>query len=267
MTKLKIGLDARDVKDALRKRHPAYEMMYVGVGRWTCIEEWNNIDLLALDAWAEGRVVGYEVKVSRSDMRSELLDPTKRAAAVAMCTQFYFATPAGLLKPEERDFQEPEWGPEDFQRAPCTNPDCRAGQERRGFRRSYPKARGPRLRGTTNEGVTVQVSSGYDWSGACCVVCRGYGAIAKSRVELEAPMLWIPRDVGLVVVGPGGCSVIREAPRRKITEPLVRWPYGSSRLPAEDASRLQRAALAQLVRWVSARPDPRHAERGRNLSE
>lgn len=283
-SRVQIGLSADDVKDALRKRHPAYEMEYAGIGRWTCLEEWHNIDLLALDAWSEGQVVGYEVKVSRSDMRSELLNPSKRAEAVAMCTRFYFAVPAGLLKPEEREFVEPEWEPSDFVRPRCTNDACSAKGRLndRGFMRHYPKARGSSLRGKDIEGVTVFIGyhtdsgtkedgSTYSYQAiinACCMVCKGYGTTAKSRVELEAPMLWIPKDVGLIVVGPGGCSVLREAPQRKVTEPIIKWPYrnGPSRLSPEDASRLNRSAISQLVRWTSARPDPRHALRGRNIS-
>lgn len=279
------SLTAADVKTALRRRHPAFDPQLVGVGRWVCIEEWRGVDLLALDAWRAGDVVGYEVKVSRSDMRSELLDPTKRAAAVAMCTRFYFAVPAGLLTPEERAWEEPEWEPADFIREQCTNPKCSARIERRGWYRSAPKPRGPKLRGTDGEGVTIRLGfytdrgtypSGGTYTHhlaieACCAVCRGYGTVSKSRVEQIAPTLWVPRDVGLVAVGPRGCAVLREAPRRTVTEPVIPWPYlGFARedgltprrsIPPKDRSRLERQAIAQFARWVSARPDPRHAAR------
>ena len=61
---VQVGYTARDIKDALRLRHPAYEPGFAGVGRWTTIEEWERIDLLALDAWRSAQVIGYEVKVS-----------------------------------------------------------------------------------------------------------------------------------------------------------------------------------------------------------
>lgn len=279
-------LTAEDVKDALRRRHRAFEPMYEGVGRWTCIEEWENIDLLALDAWASAEVVGYEVKVSRGDMRSELLDPTKRARAVAMCTRFYFAVPAGLLTPAERAYEEPEWAAEDFVRQPCTNPICRAGGVRRGWHRSTPKPRGKILRGTAKEGVSIHLGfhtdrsepgemPGYSHTAevtACCAVCKGYGTTKRSRVENEAPTLWVPRDVGLVVVGPGGCSVLKESPVRKITEPIIPWPYRGrpasiARISEQDVSRLERQAINQLVRWVSFRPDPRHTNRSNAVSD
>lgn len=244
------------------------------------MEEWQNVDLLALDTWASGEVIGYEVKVSRSDYRQELLKPYKRAKAVSMCTRFYFAVPAGLLTPDELDYEEPEWIAEDFERQPCSNPDCRAGRAGRGFLRHHPKPRGSRVRGTDREGVTVHLGFDRDKGTrpdgstythayevvACCTACKGYGHTAKSRVEIEAPTLWVPRDVGLVAVGGRGCSVIREAPRRKVTEPIIPWPFVGFRghdnnfasFPVEDASRLERAAIAQIVRWASFRPDPRH---------
>lgn len=101
---------AADVKAKLRGRHAATQQMGVRTipGAWTCIEEWGGIDLLALCAHSSGGVpgiryprVGYEVKVSRSDYRAELRKPHKRAAAVAMCHEFYFAVPRGLLRGDE----------------------------------------------------------------------------------------------------------------------------------------------------------------------
>lgn len=240
------------------------------------LTEWRNIDLLALDAWQSASVVGYEIKVSRSDMRSELLKPAKRAEAVAMCTEFYFAVPAGLLTPAEREWYEPTWEPADFHRTPCTNPDCSASHQRRGFARRYAKARGKTYKGTDIEGVTVRLGDGTDRGVdkhgatythhfvvvACCAVCKGYGTIEKSFVERVAPTLWVPRDVGLVVVGSAGIAqVLKKSPVNKLPEPIIPWPYTpgtNSRLTPENSNRVQRQTLAQLVRWASFRPDPRH---------
>lgn len=278
-------LTAADVKAALRRRHPAYDPRLSGVGRWTTICEWQNIDLLALDAWRPGEVIGYEVKVSRSDYRSELLDPTKRQAAVAMCTRFYFAVPAGLLTPEERAWEEPKWSPEDFVRQRCTNPKCWMRREARGYMRNMPKPRGPILRGTEREGVSVDLGSIVDRGvhphggtythhlqlRGCCVVCKGRGTTERCRAEEISPMLWVPKDVGLISVGPRGCAVLREAPKRTVTEPIIPWPYlgyrredgppTRSRMKPEDISRLERQAINSFARWVSARPDPRHLGR------
>jgi hypothetical protein len=104
---------ATDVKAKLRGRHPATQTMGFRQvpGAWTCIEEWAGIDLLAFCVHASPASgcasrtryprVGYEVKVSRSDYRAEIGNPYKRSTARAMCHEFYFAVPAGLLKPEE----------------------------------------------------------------------------------------------------------------------------------------------------------------------
>ena len=139
-------MNATELKDILRRRHPAVgtdEML----GSWTVLEEWMEIDLLALSATkvasgAQRRShyprVGYEVKVSRADLRRELLDPRKRANALAVCHEFYFAVPEDLLKEEEIAYAEPEWRwPQDFRRAPCPercHPPDRHTRRRRGIR-------------------------------------------------------------------------------------------------------------------------------------
>lgn len=295
--KVQIGPNASEIKDALRKRHPAYDPQLAGVGQWTCLEEWQNIDLLALDAWASGKVVGYEVKVSRGDMRTELLNPSKRSAAVAMCTEFYFAVPAGLLKSEELAFEEPDWTAEDFERDPCKGIDSfgpttrwdrrpRYGgqcQKLRGLKgraryysvknvptghlvevpipvtinptdvSHYPESNQQRM---LDQHLRIQLGEhGTKW--VKCPSCQGKGHSELSRVERESPTLWVPKDVGLVSVGPNGCSVIKPAPKRKVTEPIIPWPFTGSPTN-EDSARRERQAINIFARWISARPDPRH---------
>lgn len=260
---------AMDVKAALRRRHPGDDNGGM-VGQWTCIEEWRGVDLLALNAWQKADVVGYEVKVSRSDMRGELLRPDKRAAAVAMTTEFYFAVPAGLLTAEEIAWEEPEWEDADFRRVECTGvpefgglPFVRARHQRWGgqCRRSRTArahvVRVPRpevvkvpswyVRDGENEAVAAaRWMQGFRGSGeehhAPCWACGGKGYLERSRVEREAPTLWVPRDVGLIAVGARGCHVVKASPTRKTPEPIVTGQRG----------------LNDLVRWVSHRPDPRH---------
>lgn len=220
-------MTADEVKDALRRRHPGdtYGSM---PGQWTCIEEWRGIDLLALNAWQAADVVGYEVKVSRSDMRRELLRPDKRAGALAVTTRFYFAVPAGLYTAEELAFTEPPWERGDFERQACLG-GCFT---LRGLRGSWRRVPVPR---------TDNPYGG--WTEVPCDVCDGRGHAEVSRVEQEAPTLWVPSDVGLVVVHETTTRVVKASPRRKDPEPL--------------ASSRQR--LNNLIRWVSHRPDPRHA--------
>jgi hypothetical protein len=242
---------ARELKDRLYGRHPGG--VFPQPGAWTCIEEWRAIDLLAWSAWSsEGgyRRVGYEVKVSRADLRRELLDPLKRARNVKWCNEFYLAVPAGLLTDEELAWEEPEWGPADFERAPCRyssegadapSPSDDPGQCHRGKRRG--RLFGPLRKpwgwdeGRAYAGWERDARRAVQYT---CDGCGGRGWSERSRVELEAPQLWVPRDVGLVTVDGRGCTVERPSPVR----------HGiPSFTPCE---------LGQLIRWVSMRPDPRH---------
>lgn len=172
---------AAEVREKLRGRHPATQTMGRRLipGPWTCIEEWRNVDLLAIAATqhpAQGSkggaypVVGYEVKVSRADYRSELKKPEKRADALKFCNEFYFAVPRGLLRDDEIDTAAPP--------------------------------------------------------------------------ELGEPSLYVPDDVGLVLVDGRGCRVVKPAPVNRNPEPLFTEFWGNN--------------VGNLVRWISARPDPRH---------
>ncbi len=273
-----LRLTAEDVKDALRGRHPTDNNNGGIVGQWTCIEEWRNIDLLALNAWRKGDVIGYEVKVSRSDMRHELLRPAKRVLAVAMTTEFYFAVPAGLLTPDEIAFEEPEWEEGDFQRVDCPGvPEfggarsARATRQRWGggcYRDHYGENKGchcvcapipevfeipswDRPREGEDEAahairsVTERFRYRDNEHRVPCWNCGGKGYLEKSRVEREAPTLWVPRDVGLVVVHRNGTRVVKASPKRKDPKPIAN----------------SRRAINDLVRWVSHRPDQRHKAR------
>jgi hypothetical protein len=265
---------AEDVKAALRKRHPGQHAGGM-VGQWTCIEEWLAIDLLALNAWSKADVIGYEIKISRSDLRRELLRPHKRTGALAVTTEFYLAIPAGLLTDEEIAYEEPEWEDDDFRRTLCPGvPEF--GPEPANSYRSKPY--GGRCSRWTREGrkrtVPVPVPEVIvppDWvkphagesdeafheravkehyyyrdrHRAVCWACDGRGYLERSRVERDAPTCWVPRDVGLVTVSARGCRVVKRSPKRKDPEPIAST----------------RKHLNDLVRWVSHRPDPRHRMR------
>lgn len=234
-------LDARQVKDALYARHPGSGGQMPGA--WTCIEEWRLIDLLAFSAWSSAggyARVGYEVKVSRNDLRSELLKPHKRAANVRWCNEFYLAVPAGLLTAEELAYQEPEWDAADFHRTPCP---ARGD----GDWRSDPGPCRKGKRSTLMVGPMRESQYYRERIDVPCDACEGRGYTDKSRVEQEAPTLWVPRDVGLIEVNGRGTRVVKRSPRRK-------------EVPA-----LNQRELGQLVRFISMRPDPRHqARRDRN---
>ena len=258
---------AEQVKEKLRLRYAARTPGFK-TGPWVTIEEFEGIDLWAISGWtcpapaSQKKIVpgkfgpdkvkwpriGHEIKVTRSDMRSELLKPHKRVLAVALCSQFYFVTPAGLLTDEEKKFEEPEeWqDPENrsvFIRPRCEGP-CEKDLRFRRRRRKSPRVgkvwvwlEGQEPEDDRQERYRRGDLTYGEWID--CPDCGGKGYTSKSVVELEAPTLWIPRDVGLLEVSYRGTSVIREAPLR-------------------DYEDLTRAGINQLARWVSIRPDPRH---------
>lgn len=235
-------MKAVDVKRALRGRHPALNE-FGAAGRWTCIEEWLNIDLLAVSAWQGARDqpsyarVGYEVKVSRADYRRELARPYKRTPAVSFCHEFYFAVPFRLLHAEELRWVPPlgldeEPSPLDRPHCPGTHgASCLAGLVRFGHSR---EAATEHLR---------RRGFGRTYVGPC-PTCHGLGYQQESpAVRAGAPYLWIPSDVGLVVVDDSGkATVWKRAPRR------------------DPKFRMTDRLLGDLIRWVSVRPDPRHAD-------
>lgn len=62
-----------------------------------------RIDLWVLNCYPSRKFeqLAFEVKVSRSDFLHEIKNPTKRQAALELSNYYYFATPKGLVKPEE----------------------------------------------------------------------------------------------------------------------------------------------------------------------
>jgi len=62
-----------------------------------------HVDALAMNCYAYRKwpLVGYEIKVSRSDFMAELRNPAKTARSAAFCSSFYFACPTGLVQAKE----------------------------------------------------------------------------------------------------------------------------------------------------------------------
>lgn len=101
-----VGVKSQDILDALRALHPAEQWAFfrelrIGTGYGKDSDQ-------RLDAWAihffpseHCKRVAYEVKVSRSDFRREVRAPLKRRWALLLSNEFYFAAPAGLIKPDE----------------------------------------------------------------------------------------------------------------------------------------------------------------------
>lgn len=231
-------MTANELKELLRSRHPATQQLGRELipGPWTVIEEWQGIDLLAFSAHARPASgglpgvryprVGYEVKISRSDLRRELLDPSKRMRNVSWCNAFYLATPKGLLSKEELSFEEPDYFSDlrNFVRSLCPG-HCRRDNYK------HSPLYGERVRYSRSRNATI-----------ICGYCGGKGYSDLSRVEKEAPTLWVPADLGLVEVSASGSRVVKQAPLRK-------------HVPSLNGQQLH-----DLLRWTSVRNDPRHRQ-------
>jgi hypothetical protein len=62
-----------------------------------------RIDFFAMNLWPSNRFlkVAYEIKVSRADFAKELANPRKREDAEALADECWFATPVGMVRPDE----------------------------------------------------------------------------------------------------------------------------------------------------------------------
>jgi hypothetical protein len=87
----------RAVIEYLRDRHwwvlPEFEI-------WPCWpDKARRADLFAFYPWEsrKNRRIVVEVKVSRADFAAELKEPGKRACALAVSSEYYFAVPKGLV--------------------------------------------------------------------------------------------------------------------------------------------------------------------------
>jgi hypothetical protein len=101
--------------------------------------------------------------------------------------------------------------------------------------------------------ITDVTRSHYYQRKACCTVCRGYGRVGQSRVEREAPTLWVPSDVGLVEVSRQGVVEVKRAPTRKTpkTDHRRRRPSRTS-----TATAMARHGLAQVIATRERLPGP-----------
>lgn len=100
---LKLAITVDDIRRGIRRRHPSWE-------DWIYIEEvalpmtdfhQRRIDVLAILDRMEPTIEAYEIKVNRGDFLRELEYQSKRIPAMAISNYFWFATPFGLIEPDE----------------------------------------------------------------------------------------------------------------------------------------------------------------------
>lgn len=115
-----IGHTERTVLDALHHRYQQYngnsnrwvhaEHVRNGTGFYgysehsgLCTGPLRTADYIAVDMWesAGHRIIGHEVKVSRSDWRRELADPSKGDAWAQWCHEWYVVAPKDVVRSQE----------------------------------------------------------------------------------------------------------------------------------------------------------------------
>lgn len=97
-------MTSADVIEVLRDRHRG-ELFF---GELRAGAGYGGVSDRRIDAWSlhphpskGNRRTAYEIKVSRSDFTREMRQPSKRKAAVLFSNEFFFATPAGIIRPDE----------------------------------------------------------------------------------------------------------------------------------------------------------------------
>lgn len=83
-------------------RYAAFPELRIGnLGRADGTES-QRLDLFVIDTVPPVHARdGYEIKVARADYLAEIRNPEKRRLGMLMCNRFTFATPAGLVGPDE----------------------------------------------------------------------------------------------------------------------------------------------------------------------
>lgn len=95
---------ADDVRAALRKKFAAPEYaLFFEVGDATGGRARRWADALAMGLWPSRGLAlqGFEIKVSRSDLQSELRNPAKAESIARYCRHWWLATPPGLVREGE----------------------------------------------------------------------------------------------------------------------------------------------------------------------
>ncbi len=92
------NVSALDIKKALAKKHGDREFFITECKNGPTGTGMLQFDGLAIyKSWAHPNIVGYEIKVSRSDF----LRDAKYTRYMPYCHEFYFVTPAGMVQRQE----------------------------------------------------------------------------------------------------------------------------------------------------------------------
>lgn len=135
-------MKSSQIFDAIAAAHTAPEWAtFSEVGDATGVRASRRADALAMNLWPSRglEIRGFEIKVSRSDLKRELDDPSKAEAIGRFCNTWCLATPVGLVRAEDMIpvtwglFEVAENGKGSFKRLPTPRPDSEVIQPSRLF--------------------------------------------------------------------------------------------------------------------------------------
>ncbi len=92
---------ANEVLTALRVTHAAPEWVFLAdVANGTGMHARRRADAIAMNLWPSRglEVKGFEIKVSRGDLKRELAEPEKADAVARYCDTWWIAAPKGLVQ-------------------------------------------------------------------------------------------------------------------------------------------------------------------------
>jgi len=96
---------SQDICDALRRRYPAGECVLVfEVADGTGANVKRHADAVMMNMWPSRglSIEGFEIKVSKQDLKRELLDPAKAEAIAQYCDCWWLVVPQGMsVEPED----------------------------------------------------------------------------------------------------------------------------------------------------------------------
>jgi len=101
----------QDICAALRERYKQPEWaLFFEVGNGTGANCRRHADALAMNMYPSRglSIIGFEIKVSRSDLKHELENPDKAEEIARFCDEWYLAVPKGLIKAD--DLIPATWG-------------------------------------------------------------------------------------------------------------------------------------------------------------
>lgn len=102
---------AEDIRESLRNKftRPEWALFFeVGNGTGGNLRRW--ADAVAMNMYPSRglAIVGFEIKVSRNDLKKELEQPKKAEAVGCFCNQWYLVVPKGLIN--DTDIIPAAWG-------------------------------------------------------------------------------------------------------------------------------------------------------------